>query len=129
MVNTFADYKIMINRKASNIVLFHHGNLLILTDWTFINYFVVLTALRFSYVVLYPNLMTVQRKGNYVFKELEQLKRSSAKCDAANKLPQNTRSGVKYCNFLRKKGKYWVTKIINQRHFRIRLSLRHWFYR
>ena len=66
----------------------------------------VLTALRFPHVVLYPNLMTAQRKGYYVFKELEQLKRSSAKCDAANKLPQNTRSGVKYCNILRKKGKY-----------------------
>ena len=53
-------------------------------------------------MVLHSNL---QGKGYHVLKELEQLKRSSAKCDAANKLPQNTISGVKYCNFLRKKKK------------------------
>ena len=85
----------------------------------------VLTASRFPYVVLHPNL---QGKGYHVLKELEQLKRSSAKCDAANKLPQNTISGVKYCNFLRKKGKLRVRQIINQRHFQIRLPLRYWFY-
>ena len=89
----------------------------------------VLTASRFPYVVLHPNLMTMQGKGYHVLKELEQLKRSSAKCDAANKLPQNTISGVKYCNFLRKKGKLRVRQIINQRHFQIRLPLRYWFYR
>ena len=86
-VNAFADCKIMLNGPASNICFILHDNQKSrkMTFW-------YSPLHNFHYVILYPNLMTVQRKG-VPLKELIQVKDSSAKSMAGREGTAPTKNG------------------------------------